>query len=60
METKKHIAQSGPDKETPVMEHDEELTPKEEAKEANKLPRKKQLAHFEEVLEEKDPGNQPS
>jgi hypothetical protein len=58
METKNQIVEPG--KDTPVMDNDKELTPKAEAREANKLPPKKQLEHFEEVLEEKDPGNQPS
>jgi hypothetical protein len=42
------------------MEVDVELTPKEEAKAANKLPKAEQLDHFEEDLEKQDSGNRPA
>jgi hypothetical protein len=64
MKEKHHIAESGPDKgvvaETPVREADAELTPKAEAKAANKLPRAEQLNKFEKDLEVHDSGNQPA
>lgn len=44
----------------PVRETDAELTPKAEAKAANKLPRAEQLKKFEVDLEAKDSGNQPA
>jgi hypothetical protein len=44
----------------PVWEPDAALTPKAEAKAANKLPRAEQLKKFEEDLEAHDSGNQPS
>jgi hypothetical protein len=44
----------------PVREIDAELTPKAEAKSANKLPRAEQLDKFEEDLEAHDSGNQPA
>ena len=46
--------------EKPVREVDAALTPKAEAKAANKLPKAEQLEHFEDDLEEHDPGNQPA
>ena len=46
--------------ESPVRESDAELTPKAEAKAANKLPRTKQLEKFEKDLEAHDSGNQPA
>lgn len=46
--------------ETPVREPDAELTPKAEAKAANKLPRAEQLNTFEKDLEAHDSGNQPA
>jgi len=45
---------------TPVRQADVELTPKAEAKVANKLPRSEQLNKFEKDLEAHDPGNQPA
>ena len=44
----------------PVRESDPELTPKAEAKSANKLPRAEQLKKFEKDLEAHDSGNQPA
>jgi hypothetical protein len=44
----------------PVMDADAELTPKKAAQLANALPKAEQLEHFEEDLEEHDPGNQPA
>lgn len=46
--------------ENPVRESDVELTPKAEAKAANKLPRAEQLNKFEQDLEAHDSGNQPA
>ena len=46
--------------ETPVRETDAELTPKAEAKVANKLPKAEQLNKFEKDLEAHDSGNQPA
>ena len=43
----------------PVMETDAKLTPKAEAKAANKMPRAEQLNKFEQHLEAHDGGNQP-
>ena len=43
-----------------VMVTDAELTPKAEAKAANKLPRAEQLNKFEQHLEAHDGGNQPA
>jgi len=43
-----------------VREGDVKLTPKAEAKAANKLPKAEQLNKFESELESKDNGNQPS
>jgi hypothetical protein len=64
MKHKHQIAEPGPDKavvaETPVREADVELTPKAEAKVANKLPKAEQLNKFEKELEAKDSGNQPA
>jgi len=64
MNAKPHIAKSEPDQgvvaEMPVMETDAELTPKAEAKVANKLPRTEQLNKFEQDLEAHDSGNQPA
>ncbi len=45
---------------SPVMETEAELTPKAEAKAANKLPRAEQLNAFEKDLEAHDSGNQPA
>ena len=45
---------------TPVMEADAVLTPKAEARVANRLPKREQLNQFEKNLEEHDPGNQPA
>ena len=44
----------------PVREPEAELTPKAEAKAANKLPRAEQLNKFEQDLEAHDSGNQPA
>lgn len=64
MKGKNYSAKSGPDKsvvaESPVREADAVLTPKAEAKAANKLPRVEQLNKFEESLEAHDSGNQPA
>ncbi len=58
------IAKSGPEKSVvvanPVMETVAVLTPKAEAKAANKLPRAEQLNKFEKNLEAHDGGNQPA
>ncbi len=55
---------SEPDKsvvaKSPVREPDVGLTPKAEAKAANKLPRAEQLNKFEKSLEAHDGGNQPA
>jgi hypothetical protein len=63
MKEKNHIT-TVPDKsmvsENPVRESDVELTPKAEAKAANKLPRAEQLNKFEKDLEVHDSGNQPA
>ena len=64
MKEKDNSTKSGPPQsavsESPVMEMDAELTPKAEAKVANKLPRVEQLKKFEEDLEALDSGNQPA
>ena len=64
MKEKNDITKSETDKgvvaETPVMEADKELTPKAEAKAANKLPKAEQLNKFEKDLEVHDSGNQPA
>ena len=64
MQEKPHVAESGPDKGVvvvnPVREADVELTPKAEAKVANKLPKAEQLNKFEKDLEAHDSGNQPA
>jgi len=64
MKPKPHITKPEPDQvvvaDTPVREADVELTPKAEAKVANKLPRSEQLNKFETDLEAHDPGNQPA
>lgn len=44
----------------PVRETDAELTPRAEAKVANRLPRAEQLNKFEMDLEAHDSGNQPA
>jgi len=44
----------------PARTSDAVLTPKAEAKAANKLPRREQLNRFEQDLEAKDSGNQPA
>ena len=46
--------------EPPVRETDVELTPRAEAKMANKLPRSEQMNKFEVDLEAHDSGNQPA
>ena len=55
---------SGPDhgevSEDQVRVADADLTPKAEAKAANKLPRAEQLNQFEKDLEAHDSGNQPA
>jgi hypothetical protein len=64
MNEKNFSTKSGPKKSTvpdnPVRETDAELTPKAEAKAANKLPRTAQLNTFEKDLEAHDSGNQPA
>ena len=64
MKDKNPITRSAPDKAlpsaTPVRETDVELTPKAEAKMANKLPKAEQLNKFEKDLEAHDSGNQPA
>jgi hypothetical protein len=64
MKEKHSIAHSRPadhvNPDVPVRELDVELTPKAEARAANKLPRAEQLNRFEKDLEAHDPGNQPS
>ena len=64
MKQKNHRTMSEPAKnvgaENPVRVADVELTPKAEAKAANKLPRAEQLNKFEEDLEAHDSGNQPA
>lgn len=59
-EDRKPAADKTPVADHPVMVHDAELTPKAEAKVANKLPRKEQLNKFEKDLEAHDSGNQPA
>ena len=46
--------------EPPVRETDAKLTPRAEAKVANRLPRAEQLNKFETDLEAHDSGNQPA
>ena len=64
MNGKNNSTKSEPDKtqipEIPVRVADAELTPKAEAKAANKLPRAEQLDKFEKDLEAHDGGNQPA
>jgi len=64
MKENHHITASWPhqpiDAETPVREPDIKLTPKAEAKAANKLPKAEQMKKFEQSLEAHDPGNQPA
>ena len=64
MKAMHHMAESRQDKgmvaATPVREADVELTPKAEARAANKLPRTEQLNTFEKDLEEHDSGNRPA
>jgi hypothetical protein len=64
MKEKNCSTMSEPDKSmvaaNPVRESEAELTPKAEAKAANKLPRVEQLNKFEEDLEAHDSGNQPA
>ncbi len=48
------------DSHKPLRVTDAELTPKAEAKAANKLPRAEQLKKFETDLEAHDSGNQPA
>lgn len=45
---------------SPVMQSETVLTPKAEAKAANKLPRREQLDKFKQELAAKDSGNQPA
>ena len=58
------ITKSDPDKsvpaKTPVREPEPQLTPKAQARAANKLPRTEQLDKFEKSLEAHDSGNQPA
>jgi hypothetical protein len=44
----------------PVREPEPTLTPKAQAKAANKLPKAEQFDKFEKSLEAHDPGNQPA
>jgi hypothetical protein len=64
MKEKHHIAESVPEKRMvvskPVREADVELTPRAEAKAANRLPRADQMKKFEQDLEAQDSGNQPA
>ena len=64
MREQHHLAESRPDKRTvapkPVREADVELTPRAEAKAANRLPRAEQMKKFEQDLEAQDSGNQPA
>lgn len=64
MRANPHVAVRDPNpglvSENPVREADVELTPKAEAKVANKLPRAEQLNKFEKDLEAHDSGNQPA
>jgi hypothetical protein len=64
MNERNSITKSEPEKamvsDLPVMETDAKLTPKAEAKSANKLPRAEQLNKFEKSLEAHDSGNQPA
>jgi hypothetical protein len=64
MREKHHIAELAPDKpkvaSNPVREADVELTPRAEAKAANRLPRADQMKKFEQDLEAHDSGNQPA
>lgn len=64
MKQKHHLAESRPDKRmvasNPVRESDVELTPRAEAKAANRLPRADQMKRFEQDLEAHDSGNQPA
>jgi hypothetical protein len=64
MKSPNHIAECEPEKcavtDTPVRVPNKELSPKAQAKAANKLPKEKQLERFEKDLEEHDPGNQPA
>jgi hypothetical protein len=64
MREKHHIAELVPDKpmvaSNPVREADVELTPRAEAKAANRLPRADQMKKFEQDLEAHDSGNQPA
>jgi hypothetical protein len=61
---KHSIAKSDPHKAVasnlPVREVDAELSPRAEAKSANKLPRSEQMKKFETDLEAHDSGNQPA
>jgi hypothetical protein len=64
MNEKHDVATSEPEKQsvptTRAKEPNVELTPKAQAKVANKLPRAEQLNKFEKDLEAHDPGNQPA
>jgi hypothetical protein len=64
MREKHHLAESEPDKHVvasnPIREADVELTPRAEAKAANRLPRADQMKKFEQDLEAHDSGNQPA
>ena len=51
---------SAPGSDLPVMETEAKLTPRAEARSANKLPRAEQLNKFEQHLEAHDSGNQPA
>ena len=63
MKTRNPTLKFGPDKGVavkPVREVDAKLSPKAEAKAANKLPRAEQLKKFKKSLETHDSGNQPA
>jgi hypothetical protein len=64
MREKHHLVECGPDKcmvaSNPVRETDVELTPRAEAKAANRLPRTEQMKKFEQDLAARDSGNQPA
>jgi len=64
MKDNNQSAKSASDKtavmEPPVRVPDVEMTPKAEAKAANKLPRTEQMKKFETDLEAHDSGNQPA
>jgi len=56
----KFAQEKNPTPTSPAMKNEAELTPKAEAKAANKLPKAEQLNKFEKDLEEHDSGNRPA